>query len=87
MFEEGFIRAQMGTDWNASSATAVAFNKQVVQHVRKMFLGNSDSIDGNPMVIDRNEQCIEGNVAILNGDWRVRCTPRVPMQRQYLSLP
>ena len=84
MFEEGFIRARMGTDWSASSATAVAFNEQVVQPVRKMFPGNLDSIDGNPMVIDLDEQCVEGNVVILNGDWRVRHTPRVERQRQYL---
>ena len=84
MFEEGFIKARMGIDWNPSSATAVAFNEQVVQPVRKMFPGNSDSIDGNPMIIDLEEQCIEGNVAILNGDWRVRCTPKVERQKQYL---
>jgi hypothetical protein len=84
MFEEGFIRARMGNDWNASSATAVAFNEQVVQPVHQMFPGNSDSIDGNPMVINLNEQCVEGNVAILNGDWRVRRTPRVEKHRQYL---
>ncbi len=47
MFEEGFIRARMSRDWNPSSVNAVAFNEQVVQPVRKMFPGNSDSIDGN----------------------------------------
>jgi hypothetical protein len=49
-----------------------------------MFRGNLDSIDGNPMVINLDEHCIEGNVAILNGDWRVRHTPRVEKHRRYL---
>jgi hypothetical protein len=84
MFEEGFIRVRMGTDWVASSATAVAFNEQVVQPARKMFPGNSDSIDRNPILINLDEQCIEGNVVILNGDRRVRWTLRVERQRQYL---
>jgi hypothetical protein len=49
-----------------------------------MFLGNSDFIDGNPMIIDLDEQCVEGNAQLLNGDWRVRCTPRVEGHRQFL---
>jgi hypothetical protein len=61
MFEEGFMKARMSTHWDSKSATAVSFNSQVVQPVRQMFPGNSDSIDGNPMIIDLPEQCLEGN--------------------------
>jgi len=84
IFEEGFMRARMGAEWNPNSAIAVAFNSQVVQPVRQMFPGNSDSVEGNPMLIDLDEQCVEGNVQLLNGDWRVRRTPRVDGQRQFL---
>ena len=84
MYEEGFMRARMGAEWNPNSALAVAFNAQVVQPVRQMFPGNSDSIDGNPMIIDLDEQCVEGSTPLLNGDWKVRRTPRVEGQRQFL---
>ena len=50
-----------------------------------MFPGNSDSIDGNPMIIDLDEQCVEGNAQLLNGDWKVGCTPRVEGLRQFLG--
>ena len=36
------------------------------------------------MINDLEKQCVEGNDVILNGDWRVRRTPRVERQRQYL---
>jgi hypothetical protein len=74
----------MGDEWNANSALAVAFNAQFIQPVGQMFPGNSDSIDGNPMIIDLDEQCVEGNAQLLNGDWRVRRTPRVEGHRQFL---
>ena len=84
IYEEGFMRARMGLEWDPNSAIAVAFNAQVVQPVRQMFPGNSDSIYGNPMIIDLDEQCVEGNTQLLNGDWRVRRTPRVEGHRQFL---
>ena len=84
MYEEDSIRACMGATWNANSALAVAFNTQVIQSVCQMFPGNSDSIDGNPMINDLDEQCVKGNAELLNGNWRVRCTPKVEKNRQYL---
>ena len=68
MFEEGFIKACLGTHWDSNRATAVSFNSQVIQPVRRLFPGNSDSIDSNPMIIDLPEQYLEGNAKFLNGD-------------------
>jgi hypothetical protein len=36
------------------------------------------------MIIDLDEQCVEGIPQLLNGDWRVRRTPRVEGNRQFL---
>ena len=84
MFEEGFIKVRMGDHWDSKSAAAVSFNSQVIQPVRQMFPGNSDSIDGNPMIVDLPEQCLEGNAEFLNGDWKVRRIPKVEGHKQYL---
>lgn len=72
-----------GNDWNTGRATAVVCNHQVVQPVYQMLPGNLDAINRNRIIIDLNEQCGEGNVAILDGDWRVRHTPRIEKHRQY----
>ena len=58
IYEEGFIRLHVGQEWNPNSALAVAFNTQVVQPVHQMFPG-SDSTDGDPIIIDLDEQCVE----------------------------
>ena len=49
-----------------------------------MFPGNSDSIDGNPMIVNLPEECLEGNAEFHNGDWKARCTPKVERHKQYL---
>ena len=86
MYEEDFIRVHMGNERNANSILGVTFNAQVIQPVHQMFPvpGNSDSIDGNQMIIHLNEQCVERNAQLLNGDWKVGHTLRVEEHKQFL---
>ena len=38
------------------------------------------------MIINLDEQCVEGNAQLLNGDWKVRHTPRVEGHKQSLRV-
>ena len=85
MFEESYMKAQMADKYDARSAVFQAFDRFVIQPIRKLFPGTSDWIEGTPQIVDLDEECVEGPVPYHFGNARTKGTDRINRSKQYQS--
>ena len=85
MYEESYMKARMGNAYNTSSAIFQAFDRYVIQPIRKLFPGTSACIEGTPQIVDLDEECVEGPVPYHFGNARTKGTQRVEKAKQYQS--
>ena len=55
MYEESYMKARMADDYDTRSAVFQAFDRFVIQPIRKLFPGTSDWIEGTPQIVDLDE--------------------------------
>jgi hypothetical protein len=85
MFEESYMKAQMADEYDARSAVFQAFDRFVIQLIRKLFPGTSDLIEGTPQIVDLDEECVEGLVPYHFGDACTKGTECIKRSKQYQS--
>jgi hypothetical protein len=79
------MKARMGDSYDTSSAIFQAFDRFVIQPIRKLFPGTSDWIEGTPQIVDLDEECVEGPVPYHFGNARTKGTDRIDRSKQYQS--
>ena len=82
-YEESYMQARMGGDYSTGSALFQAFDRAVIQPIRKFFPGTSSSVEGTPQIINLEEECVEGPVPFHYGNARTKGTKRVEKNTQY----
>ena len=84
-YEESYMQACMGANYSTGSALFQAFNRAVIQPIRRLFPGTSNSIEGTPQIVNLEEECVEGPVPYHYGNARTKGTQRVEKAKQYQS--
>jgi hypothetical protein len=75
----------MGGNYSTGSALFQAFDRAVIQPIRKLFPGTSSSLEGTPQIVNLDEECVEGPVPYHFGNARTKGTQRVEKAKQYQS--
>ncbi len=84
-YEESYMQARMGGNYSTGSALFQAFDRAVIQPIRKLFPGTSSSLEGTPQIVNLDEECVEGPVPYHFGNARTKGTQRVEKAKQYQS--
>ena len=79
------MKPGMGDAYNTSSAIFQAFDRYVIQPIRKLFPGTSAYIEGTPQIVDLDEECVEGPVPYHFGNAHTKGTQRIEKAKQYQS--
>ena len=85
MYKESYMKACMDNAYNTSSAIFQAFDRYVIQLIRKLFPGTSTCIEGTPQIVDLDEECVEGPVPHHFGNARTKGTEHINNSRQFQS--
>ena len=84
-YEESYMQARMGGNYITGSALFQAFDRAVIQPIRKLFPRTSSSLEGTPQIVNLDEECVEGPVPYHFGNARTKGTQRVEKAKQYQS--
>ena len=84
-YEESYMQARMGENYSTGSALFQAFDRAVIQPIRRLFPGTSNSVEGTPQIVNLEEECVEGPVPYHYGNARTKGTQRVEKAKQYQS--
>ncbi len=69
-YEEGYLMAQLGNNFNENDARVQSRNATVVQPVRRMASGSDRFQVGDMQIVNLPFKCVEGDYAPQWGDWR-----------------
>jgi hypothetical protein len=83
MFEETYMKARFGANFTTTSALYQAFDRYIIQPIRRMFPDASEYVEGTPQIVDLDEECVEGPVPYVFGNARTKGTEKVNGARQY----
>ena len=75
----------MGTNYSTWLALFQAFDRAVIQPIRRLFPGTSSSLEGTPQIVNLDKECVEGPVPYHFGNARTKGTQRVEKAQQYQS--
>ena len=84
-YEESYMQARMGENYSTGSALFQAFDRAVIQPIRRLFPGTSNSVEGTPQIVNLEEECVEGPVPYHFGNARTKGTQRIEKAKQYQS--
>ena len=85
MFEDTYMKARQGDTFTTHSALYQAFDRYIIQPIRRMFPSATDYVEGTPQIVDLEEDCVEGPVPYVFGNARTKGTEKVNGARQYQS--
>jgi hypothetical protein len=77
----------MGGNYSTGLALFWAFDRAVIQPIRRLFPRTSNSIEGTPQIVNLDEECVEGPVPYHFGNacTCTRGTQQVEKAKQYQS--
>ena len=84
-YEESYMQARMDENYSTGSALFQAFDRAVIQPIRRLFPGTSNSVEGTPQIVNLEEECVEGPVPYHYGNAHTKGTQRVEKAKQYQS--